>query len=778
MKKRWASVLAAAAVVLTAAVCHPVTAGAAAIDDAYRAYYDFLQTELDSIGLPASDVPSAEVASYPDVSSWVNEKVCYAQLIDFDQNGIPELVYGKDVEGANNKGANVSIDCVYTYQNGKMVRLAGDIPVERGYSGGDRYSYDLLVSTGSDGRKYAVYEIAARGTSRGSDYYYSVVNGKWQLVQGLAMKFSPDIYISQDVFSSTGTMHYYYVDDYSEKEMPHATWYARLQQLTSGGEKTYDLRSTVQSTLNTLSTRVDADYVAHYRNPSSWATADVQNGITAGIVPRQLQYKYSTAITRADFCALAVNLYENSTGTTIVQRMEFSDTKDVNVQKMGGLGVIQGVGGGKFAPNDLLTREQAAVILTNLSRVLGTELEIVPPAFTDNAAISSWADTQVGQVQAAGIMNGIEGGKFDPQGSYTREQSIVTIMRMRNTSLVKAERLELTPRESSIRVGTTCTVDVKVYPENTTNRNIRAWNSSDTAIATVKDGVVTGKHSGEVTITAVSADGATGSCTITVVPAYQFDVKGARLPVTLNCLYLKDENWEDQDYDFVPFDPIIAGTIKIIDVEPSSWTSDNMAVIEVSGVVTSLNEDFRFAFQPYLKYEVRDANGKVVDRGVTDTHSTPHSVGDSILASIYLYDIDLDGSYTVSFRNDDGKDAQDVQAAAPAVRVEGVPLTVTGDKGTATIEEIGTELRYSTYRDSYELDLSFSGTSQCGDYSTPHFAWELLDSSGTVVASGSTYAAGWEVEDDGSFYIEPGYSYKGIDLENGESYTVRVRAED
>ena len=32
---------------------------------------------------------------------------------------------------------------------------------------------------------------------------------------------------------------------------------------------------------------------------------------------------------------------------------------------------------------------------------------------------------------------------------------------------------------------------------------------------------------------------------------------------------------------FVPSDPIIAGTLQVTDVEPSTWTSDNLAVIEV-----------------------------------------------------------------------------------------------------------------------------------------------------------------------------------------------------
>ena len=50
--------------------------------------------------------------------------------------------------------------------------------------------------------------------------------------------------------------------------------------------------------------------------------------------------------------------------------------------------------------------------------------------FTDNASIASWAVDAVGRAQAAGLMGGVGNGLFSPQGSYTREQSILTILRL------------------------------------------------------------------------------------------------------------------------------------------------------------------------------------------------------------------------------------------------------------------------------------------------------------------------------------------------------------
>ena len=85
--------------------------------------------------------------------------------------------------------------------------------------------------------------------------------------------------------------------------------------------------------------------------PSSWAVENVNTAVEAGIVPETLQSAYTQATTRAEFCALAVELYETVMGMEITERATFSDTTDVNVEKMAGLSVVNGVGDGKFDPS-------------------------------------------------------------------------------------------------------------------------------------------------------------------------------------------------------------------------------------------------------------------------------------------------------------------------------------------------------------------------------------------------------------------------------------------
>ena len=167
--------------------------------------------------------------------------------------------------------------------------------------------------------------------------------------------------------------------------------------------------------------------------PSSWAREQVEEAVAAGLVPSFLQTKYTQAATRAEFCALAVELYETVTGTTITKILAFSDTTDINVKKMAGLGVVNGVGDGKFDPNGTLTREQAATILVRLADAMGYPLPEAGAPFADDASIGSWARDAVGRVKAGGIMDGVGNNTFNPKATYSREQSILTILRLYNT---------------------------------------------------------------------------------------------------------------------------------------------------------------------------------------------------------------------------------------------------------------------------------------------------------------------------------------------------------
>ena len=167
--------------------------------------------------------------------------------------------------------------------------------------------------------------------------------------------------------------------------------------------------------------------------PSSWAQEQVSAAIVTNLVPQNLQSNYTQAITRAEFCALAVALYEALRGE-ITGRTTFTDTNDVNVEKMAYIDVISGIGDNRFDPHGTLTREQAAAMLSRLLVRLADMTDVSLPSsietFYDMEDISSWARDYVITAVGSGIMNGVGNNRFAPEQLYTREQSIVTIMRM------------------------------------------------------------------------------------------------------------------------------------------------------------------------------------------------------------------------------------------------------------------------------------------------------------------------------------------------------------
>jgi hypothetical protein len=165
---------------------------------------------------------------------------------------------------------------------------------------------------------------------------------------------------------------------------------------------------------------------------SGWAHNSINQAFELGLIPAALQNNYTANITRAEFASLAVALYETITGEeiAITREIVFNDTTDINVHKAAYIGVVQGVGDGNFAPDRGLTRQEAAVMLARLAYVAGQPLAEQAPAFADNAQIAPWAFDAVGQMQASGIMGGVGDNMFAPQGDYTREQSIITILRL------------------------------------------------------------------------------------------------------------------------------------------------------------------------------------------------------------------------------------------------------------------------------------------------------------------------------------------------------------
>lgn len=183
--------------------------------------------------------------------------------------------------------------------------------------------------------------------------------------------------------------------------------------------------------------------------PSAWAQASVNTATSWGLLPDGMQERYQDNITREEFAEVLekiCNHYSGGKNTYVFwdnyERVEgnpFTDTDNWAVKQMYCTGIMSGIGDGKFGPDMSLTREQAATMIANLFDFCDKPLPAAAPTFSDAGQISSWAVDGVGKVAAAGIMNGMGDNQFAPQGTYTREQSIVTALKTYERLISSAE---------------------------------------------------------------------------------------------------------------------------------------------------------------------------------------------------------------------------------------------------------------------------------------------------------------------------------------------------
>lgn len=180
---------------------------------------------------------------------------------------------------------------------------------------------------------------------------------------------------------------------------------------------------------------------------AGWAQERIQSAYEKGFIPADLQYNYSDVITRQDFCRMAVKWVEYKTGKTIdailsdkgVSRNSnaFTDTSDPDILAAFALGITSGTVApttttpGKFTPDGEFNRQQAAVMIMNTCKVIGMDTANPQTSnFVDLNDADSWALTGINFVRANGIMGGASTDPskptFNPNGTYTRQESIVT----------------------------------------------------------------------------------------------------------------------------------------------------------------------------------------------------------------------------------------------------------------------------------------------------------------------------------------------------------------
>ncbi|MGM9552625.1 MAG: S-layer homology domain-containing protein [Clostridia bacterium] len=168
--------------------------------------------------------------------------------------------------------------------------------------------------------------------------------------------------------------------------------------------------------------------------PSTWAEAEVARAINSGLVTDSVKVNYQRNITREQFCELVVKLYERTTGKTVSKEdNRFNDTNNPEILKAYNLGIVNGVSKTKFAPYNLVTRQEICAMLVRAVDAMYPNVDINDyqyHSFSDNDKISSWAMPSVQFAYDNDIMKGVGANEILPLGNTTCEQAILLINRI------------------------------------------------------------------------------------------------------------------------------------------------------------------------------------------------------------------------------------------------------------------------------------------------------------------------------------------------------------
>jgi len=162
-----------------------------------------------------------------------------------------------------------------------------------------------------------------------------------------------------------------------------------------------------------------------------WAESAIRDFVSKGYVVGYPDgtFKPNNNITRAEFVVIVNNYF----GLTKSSGKVFSDTKnhwaktsiDIAVTN----GVCNGVTSTEFKPNDPITREQAATMISNYKKLSDSNHEEIYK-FNDKAQISSYAKDSVEGVVERGYMSGYSDGSFKPKNKITRAEAVSTLSRV------------------------------------------------------------------------------------------------------------------------------------------------------------------------------------------------------------------------------------------------------------------------------------------------------------------------------------------------------------
>jgi hypothetical protein len=159
-----------------------------------------------------------------------------------------------------------------------------------------------------------------------------------------------------------------------------------------------------------------------------WAQKDIEKLVAAGAIAGYPDgsFQPDKTISRAEFTTVLVKTLKlQNKGSEAFADTESHWAKDY-IAIAAAYGLISGYNAASFGPDDPITREQMAVIISRISE-LNSGFALIP--FSDQARISAWARAAVAIMAEKEIMKGYQDNTFRPQDFATRAEAVTVIVK-------------------------------------------------------------------------------------------------------------------------------------------------------------------------------------------------------------------------------------------------------------------------------------------------------------------------------------------------------------
>lgn len=223
---------------------------------------------------------------------------------------------------------------------------------------------------------------------------------------------------------------YYDVTDASGKAAEQVTRTVRVKKKHSHSHNTTDTTPDTNTVINNSKTFEDIQ--------GHWAQEDIEIMASKLIVKGKDERTFDPngKVTRAEFAAMIVRVLEIPEKTTTVIYNDVSDEWFADIIGAATKAkLFKGYGDGTFKPNQVISREEIAAVLSRAVEYSGLSVDITDidgelQRFKDQQQIKNWAKEPVAKAVEAKIIQGNEQGCFEPDHPATRAESVVMLLRM------------------------------------------------------------------------------------------------------------------------------------------------------------------------------------------------------------------------------------------------------------------------------------------------------------------------------------------------------------